>query len=258
MSGRVAGKVAVVTGAGTGIGRATCISLAKEGAEVIVTSRTPAHVEETRSLVEDATGRAPQAFQLDLTDPAQVDDVVGAVDETFGHIDVLVNNSAVILHDDPGVTEITDEEWDSIFDVNVKGIFRICKAALPLMRRGSTIVNIGSINSLFAQPNTSAYSATKGALFLFTRALAVEYASRGIRANLVCPGIIDTPMNAVYLERAEDPDALRRDWCARCPMERIGQPEEVASCTLFLASDEASFVTGTTLVVDGGATADYR
>ena len=257
MTGRVAGKVAVVTGAGTGIGRATCISLAEEGAEVVVTSRTPEHVEETRSLVEDVGGAAPHAFQLDLTDPAQVDDVVGAVRETLGHIDILVNNGAVILPDGPSVTETTDEEWDWIFDVNAKGIFRICKAALPLMRRGGSIVNIGSINSLFARPNTSAYSATKGALFLFTRALAVEYAPQGIRANLVCPGIIDTPINAVYMERAEDPEALLQEWNARCPMDRIGQPEEVASCTLFLASDEASFVTGTTLVVDGGATADY-
>jgi dihydroanticapsin dehydrogenase len=257
MSGRVAGKIALVTGAGTGIGRATCVSLAREGAEVVVTSRTPEHVEETRSLAEQAGGPTPHAFELDLTDVAQIEHVAGAVRERFGRVDILVNNGAVLLENDPGVTETTGEQWDWIFEVNAKGIFSICKAVLPLMERGGSIVNVGSINSLFARPNTAAYSATKGALFLFTRALAVEYAPQGIRANLVCPGIVDTPINARYMEDADDPDALLQEWNARCPLNRIAQPEEIASCTLFLASDEASFVTGTTLVVDGGATADY-
>ena len=257
MSARVDGKIALVTGAGTGIGRATCVSLAREGAEVVVTSRTPAHVEETRSLAEQAGGPTPHAFELDVTDAVQIERVVAAVRERLGRVDILVNNGAVLLPNDPSVTETTGEQWDWIFEVNAKGIFSICKAVLPLMQRGASIVNVGSINSLFARPNTAAYSATKGALFLFTRALAVEYAPQGIRANLVCPGIVDTPINARYMDEADDPEALLREWNARCPLNRIAQPEEIANCTLFLASDESSFVTGATLVVDGGATADY-
>jgi NAD(P)-dependent dehydrogenase (short-subunit alcohol dehydrogenase family) len=252
---RVAGKIALVSGAGTGIGRATCVRLAEEGAEVVVTSQTPAHVEETAAEVERTTGRAPLALRLDVTDRAAVDDVVARVVDRFGRIDVVSNNAGIELVHGPSVAETTDEEWARLFDVNVTGTFRVCRAAVPAMAAGGSIVNMASINSLIAWPNDAAYTATKGAVLQFTRALALDVAPRGIRANAVCPGVIDTPLTDVFLERADDPEALRAEYAAAAPLNRVGTAREVANCVLFLASDESSFVTGSALVVDGGTTA---
>jgi NAD(P)-dependent dehydrogenase (short-subunit alcohol dehydrogenase family) len=252
---RVARKIALVTGAGTGIGRATCVRLAEEGAEVVVTSQTPAHLEETAAEVERTTGRAPLALRLDVTDRAAVDDVVARVVDRFGRIDVVSNNAGIELVHGPSVAETTDEEWARLFDVNVTGTFRVCRAAVPAMAAGGSIVNMASINSLIAWPNDAAYTATKGAVLQFTRALALDVAPRGIRANAVCPGVIDTPLTDVFLERADDPEALRAEYAAAAALNRVGTAREVANCVLFLASDESSFVTGSALVVDGGTTA---
>jgi dihydroanticapsin dehydrogenase len=255
VSGRVAGKLALVTGAGTGIGRATAIRLAEEGAEVVVTSRNPGHVEETRAEVEAASGRAPLALELDVSDRARVDAVVAEVAERFGRIDVLSNNAGIEVVHGPSVEDTTDEQWELVQRVNVTGIFWACRATLPHMPAGASIVNMASINSLVAWQNDAAYTASKGALLQFTRALALDVASRGIRANAVCPGVIDTPLTDQFLELASDPDALRREYERAAPLQRMGTAREVANCVLFLASDESSFVTGSALVVDGGTTA---
>jgi meso-butanediol dehydrogenase / (S,S)-butanediol dehydrogenase / diacetyl reductase len=255
MSGRLAGKIALVTGAGSGIGRVVCERFAEEDAEVIVTSRTLAHAEETGELVAAITGRQPDVAELDVSDRAQVTAVVDAVGRDHGRIDVLSNNGGVDLIRGPDVEHTTDDEWHSVFAVNSTGLFLTCRAVLPHMPEGGSIVNMASINSFIAWPANSAYTASKGAALQFTRALALDVATRGIRANCVCPGVVDTPLTDSFLSVSEDPEALRAEYCNVAPMRRMGTAREIANCVLFLATDESSFVTGSALVVDGGTTA---
>jgi len=252
--GRVEGKVALVTGGGSGIGRTVCVRLAEEGAEVVVTSRNFEHVEATAAEVEAATGTAPLAFVLDVADRESVDAGVARAVEQYGRIDVLSNNAGVELPHGPAVVETTDEEWERLMRVNVTGYFWACRSALPHMQAGASIVNMASINSFIAWPNDTPYTTSKGALLQFTRSLALEAAPQAIRVNCVCTGVIDTPLNDSFLELADDPDQLRREYEAVSPFNRMGTVREVANCVLFLASDEASFVTGAALVVDGGTT----
>ena len=252
--GRVEGKVALVTGGGSGIGRAVCVRLAEEGADVVVTSRNPAHVDAVAADVEEATGARPLAFVLDVADRESVDAGVARVIDGHGRLDVLSNNAGIELPHGPGVVDTTDEEWERVMRVNVTGYFWACRAALPHMQAGGSIVNMASINSFIAWPNDTPYTTSKGALLQFTRALALEAAPQAIRVNCVCPGIIDTPLTDSFLEQVDNPDALRREYEAVSPFNRMGTAREVADCVLFLASDEASFVTGAALVVDGGTT----
>lgn len=255
MSGRVDGRVALVTGAGSGIGRAVALLLAREGATVIVTSRTPAHVEETAALIEAATGSAPAAFVLDQADRGSIDRAVADAHALVGPFDIVSNNAGV---DDPAetpVSETPDSVWSETFGVNVDGVFRICRAAIPLLRDGASIVNMGSTNSILPRANAAAYCASKAALLQLTRSLALELAPRQIRANCVCPGIVDTPLTDMFLDLTEDPEATRAEYAQSNPLQRIADPVEIANCVLFLASQESSFVTGSALVVDGGALA---
>jgi NAD(P)-dependent dehydrogenase (short-subunit alcohol dehydrogenase family) len=255
VTGRVAGKVALVTGAGTGIGRASAIRLAEEGADVVVTSLTAANVEETCRLAAEASGHDVVGLTLDVADADAVDRVASEVVERFGRVDILSNNAGIELVHGPSVTETTNDEWEQIFRVNVTGIFYACRAIVPSMPTGGSIVNMASINSFVAGENNAVYTSSKGAVLQFTRALALELASRAIRVNAVCPGVIDTPLTDLFLEAAEDPVALRREYEAASPLLRMGTAREVANCVLFLASDESSFVTGSALTVDGATTA---
>ncbi|MFM7718697.1 MAG: SDR family NAD(P)-dependent oxidoreductase [Actinomycetota bacterium] len=254
-AGRVAGKVALVTGAGSGIGRAACLALGAEGATVVATSRDPGRTEETASAVRAAGGEVGDAFALDVGDRDAVATAVRALGERFGRIDVLVNNAGVELPHAPSLGEVTDDEWERLFRVNVSGMFWTIRAALPYLPTGASIVNVGSVNSLVGWPNDAPYTATKGAVLQFSRALALELAPRGVRVNCLCPGIIDTRLTRDFIEAADDPTGTEREYHASAPLGRMGRPEEVAACVVFLASDEASYVTGSAMVVDGGMTA---
>ena len=251
----VDGKVALVTGAGSGIGRAVCLRLSADGAEVVLTSRDAGHVAETCDAVEAVTQRRPSSYVLDLEDGAGIKAMVEQVGDRYGRLDILSNNAGIDLTHAPALEDTADEEWERLFRVNVTSIFQTCRAALPLMGSGSSIVNMASMNSFVAWENNAPYSATKGALLQFTRALALECAPRNIRANAVCPGIIETPMTEAFIERAEEPERLRREYAAVAPLGRMGSPDEVAHCVRFLAGDESSFITGAALLVDGGTTA---
>jgi NAD(P)-dependent dehydrogenase (short-subunit alcohol dehydrogenase family) len=251
-TGRMVGRIAVITGAGTGIGRATCVRLAEEGAEVVVTSRTHANVDATCDEVEAAVGRRPLGLELDVADRDGVDAVMAQVADLHGRIDVLVANAGVELLHAPHIVETSDEDWEHVLGVNATGAFYSCRAALRHMPDGGAIVTVGSINGLIAWEHDAAYCASKGAVLQLTRAIALDMAPRNIRANCVCPGVIDTPMADGFVEQADDSAALRREYEALSPFNRLGTPREIANCILFLASDDASFVTGAALVADGG------
>jgi NAD(P)-dependent dehydrogenase (short-subunit alcohol dehydrogenase family) len=248
-------KVVLVTGAGVGIGRAICERFAEAGAEVVVTSRTQSHLDETAASVAAIAGRAPLALPLDVGERGAVDAAIAQVRDRFGRIDVVCNNAGIDLAHAPRLDQVTDEEWETIFRVNVTGMFYVCRAALPLMPDGGAIVNVGSMNSFVAWPNDAPYTASKGAVLQFSRALALDAADRNIRVNCICPGIIDTPLTRSFIDTADDPDAVVAEYDAVAALRRMGTAREVANCVLFLASDEASFVTGAALLVDGGSTA---
>jgi NAD(P)-dependent dehydrogenase (short-subunit alcohol dehydrogenase family) len=254
MTGRIDGKVALITAAGSGIGRAVAVRLAEEGAQVVVTSRSPAHVEETSELVRQAVGEAPTSAVLDVTDDGQVRRTIEEIAASLGRIDILSHNAGIELSHAPPVTATTDDDWARVLDANLTGAFQVSRAAIPHIPSGGSIVMMASMNSYVSWPNNAAYSASKGGLLQFTRALSLELAPKNVRANCVCPGIIQTPLTQAFIDEADDPERLAAEYRAVSPFGRMGTPEEVANAVLFLASDESSFVTGTGLVIDGGTT----
>jgi 3-oxoacyl-[acyl-carrier protein] reductase len=251
-AGRVAGKAALVTGAGSGIGRAVAERLAEEGAAVAALSRTRAELEEACAGIERRTGAAPLSLAADVADEAAVAEAVAVAVAAHGRIDVLVSNAGVELVHEPALGDTTTAEWEHVLSVNLTGAFHVVRAAWPHLTAGASIVTVGSLNSLHPRAGAAAYAASKGGLLQLTRAVALELAPRGIRANCVCPGVIDTPLTDAFVAAASDPAAARAAYAAEAPLGRMGTAREVADAVLFLASDESRFVTGTALVVDGG------
>ena len=253
--GRLDGKVALITGAAGGIGRVAAELFASEGAAVVVVDVAEADGAAAVDAIEAAGGQA--AFvRADVSDASDAEGMVRFAVDTFGGLHVLYNNAGILPPDDAGTLDTPEDTWDRVMTVNLKGVWLGCKHGIPALldSGGGAIVNVSSLVALMgsAVPQI-AYTASKGGVLAMTRELAVEYARRGIRANVLCPGPIDTPLMA---ELMSDPQ-----WAARrlvhIPMGRPGQAEEIARAALFLASDDSSFMTGATLVVDGGITAAY-
>ena len=247
---RLSGKVAVVTGGNAGIGEAIAKAFAREGASVVITGRRQGELDRVVNDILQAQGQAV-AVAGSVTDELSAQEAVRRAVQQFGQLDILVNNAGVgdfgkRLH------EINDTTWAQVLDVNLTGVFRMTRAVLPqMLKQGrGAIVNISSVASLVGLPTLSAYAASKGALDALTRALAVDYAKDGIRCNVVNPGLIDTPMAAPLMGNPEQLNPILSHY----PIRRPGKPEEVANLVLYLASDEAAWVTGGTFPLDGGMT----
>jgi NAD(P)-dependent dehydrogenase (short-subunit alcohol dehydrogenase family) len=253
--GRVEGKVALVTGAALGIGRATCLLLAREGAAVAVTDVLEDEGGNVAERIASEGGRA-RFWRLDVANESQVREVVGDVVRRFGRLDVLVNNAGISGANKP-THEITEEEWDRLMAVNVKGTFLCTKHAIPAMKAagGGSIVHLSSIYGLVGAPDAPPYHASKGAVRLMAKTDALLYARDRIRVNSVHPGFIWTPMVENFLRSTGDVAAGRKALDGLHPIGHVGEPEDVAYGILYLASDESKFVTGTELVIDGGYTA---
>jgi NAD(P)-dependent dehydrogenase (short-subunit alcohol dehydrogenase family) len=243
-------RAVFITGAGSGIGRATALELGRRGYRVTVSDRDLGRAEETAAGLADG-----QALELDVRDAAAVERAVGETLAWSGRIDVLVNNAGI--NSPHTVLETPIELWDDVFAVNIRGMFLCAKAVLPQMiARGSgAIVNMASASSLVGMVERAAYGSSKGAVLAFTRCLALDHVRQGIRVNCVCPGSIDTPWVERLTAASDRPEATLAEIVERQPMSRLGTAEEVAKAVAYLASDDASYVTGTALVVDGGWTA---
>ena len=254
MGDRVQGRVAIVTGAASGIGKASAIRLAEEGATVICADLNGSGAEATALKIIADGGRA-MAVEIDISDSAQCDAAVFKAVDSYGSIDILVNNAGVNL---PSVFhETTNEAIDRTLSVNVKGAMYLTRAALPHMLKNSrgSIVNMSSVNGLVSEPYLSVYSASKGAIVMFTRGIALDYAKSGIRCNAICPGWVDTPINHAHAKMLGGLDHVYKTIDSFQPIGRPGTSREIANLVLFLASDEASFMTGSIVSADGGMTA---
>jgi NAD(P)-dependent dehydrogenase (short-subunit alcohol dehydrogenase family) len=250
---RFQGKVVLITGAGVGIGRAAAVRFGKEGAKVAINSLTPANGQETLRLLQEARGQGIY-IQGDVSITADARRIVEETVKAFGRIDILVNNAGIVL---PGrVDNISEEDWDRTIAVNLKGVYLVSKYTIPEMRKigGGVIVLNASVVAIKGVKDRGAYTASKGGVLALTKAMAADYLSENIRVNCVCPGTTYTPSLERRIQAFADPEKARVDFIARQPMGRLGKDEEIAAAILFAASDEAAFMTGANIAIDGGMT----
>jgi NAD(P)-dependent dehydrogenase (short-subunit alcohol dehydrogenase family) len=253
--GRLDGKVCVITGAGSGIGKASAIRFGAEGGRIACADVVEETGRATAAEIAAAGGEA-EFFAVDVTDPASVQALYDAVERRFGAVHVLLNNAGVLLPGDVSVLDTDLDTWNRVLAINLTGVFLCCKLGIPklLAAGGGSVVNMGSISGLVGSATSQiGYAASKGGVIAITRDIAVEFARRGVRANALCPGPVETPL---ALQLYADEAAWQRRQ-VHIPTGRLGKPEEVAEAALFLASDESSWVTGTCLVVDGGTSVAY-
>lgn len=251
---RLKDKIAIVTGGGSGIGHATCLTFAREGAYVVVADKNP----DAARMVADAlvaAGGKGEPVEVDVAKSASVRAMIEGVVERHGRLDILVNNAGYGIAGT--VVSTTEEDWDALMAVNVNGVFFGCKYAIPIMEKqgGGVIVNTASTVSKVGIKDRAAYCASKGAVAAMSRAMALDHVDGGVRINCVAPGTIESPYFDEIFRKSNDAAALRKGLEARQAMNRLGKPQEIANGILFLASDESSFCTGSVLMVDGGWTA---
>ena len=250
---RLKDKVAVITGAGSGIGRAAALRFAQEGARVVVVDWNPDGGRETVAMVRAGGGEAT-FVEADVSRDEDVRRMIATAVHTYGGLHILLNNAGIQVF---GTLPNTSEaDWHKVMDVNLKGVYLACKYAIPHMiaQGGGSIINMSSALGLVGDPDLPAYGATKGGILAMTCSMAQAHGRQGIRVNSICPGDVYTPIVVEYFEHQPDPEEARRRAASEYALGRIAQPEEIANVALFLASDESSFVTGTYIVVDGGLT----
>ena len=242
---RLENKVAIITGAAGAIGRATAIRFAKEGAQIVVADIGEEAGEETANIIKENGGEAI-FVQTDVTNPDHVENMVNLAVEQYGKLDILFNNAGVTIEEQK-IPDVTLEEWQKVLDINITGVFLGMKYAIPRMKSGSAIVNTASVAGIKGQKLLSAYTASKSGVIALTKAASTEFGRQNIRVNAVAPGVIDTDMIEDWRNSPKWPVLSKAN-----ALKRIGKPEEIANAVLFLASNEASFITGETLIVDGG------
>lgn len=251
---RLQDRVALITGAGSGIGRASAIKFAHEGAKVVAVDVREGGIEETVSSIRSEGGTAT-AVHADVTETESVRGMIGAALDAFGRLDILFNNAGISIRGT--ILDIDEASFDRTFAVNVKGVFLGCKEAIPVMKAqgGGVILNTASQLGVVGVKASVVYPATKGAVIQMTRCLALDHAADGIRVNCLCPGPIDTPLARSARAQTGEPEAALRSRLERIALGRIGDPSEMANVAAFLCSDEASFITGAAILADGGWTA---
>ncbi|HHT9121091.1 MAG TPA: SDR family NAD(P)-dependent oxidoreductase [Candidatus Hypogeohydataceae bacterium YC41] len=251
---RLADKVALITGGGTGIGRAIARVFFEQGARVAITGRRKEPLEETLSML-NPKGKKAILIQGDVSQSKDASRMIEETIKTFGRLNILVNNAGVV-YKDGGIMECQEEGWDVTMDINVKGIYLMSKFSMPeLLKSEGNIINIASIFGVLGCPWNIAYGASKGAVVNLTRSMALDLASRKVRVNCICPGLIDTPMYQGAVKKIGDPKEVERKVLKNYTLSGVGRPEDIAYAALYLASDEARWVTGVVLPVDGGFTA---